>query len=227
MRFDKEKVSIIIPTKNEGEGLRKVITSLKSYANEIIVIDGHSTDNTQDIIKKTNARYVLDHGKGRGDAVRLGIEISKGEVLVFVDGDGSHLVRDIPRLIGPIFENQADLVIGSRRTGGSFDLNMSFDGILRSGGADFLAYLINRKFKTHLSDILYSFRAVRRNAALKLNLVSNDFRIEQEMVIKCLNQNLRLMEIPSQEKARAWGVSKLHTLTGLKFVFSLIRELYF
>lgn len=226
MQTKPQLVSIVISTKNEGQGLAQIIASVKPFARDIIVVDGHSTDDTKAIAKKSDVRYLLDHGVGRGDAVRMGIKAAKGKVVVLFDADGSHEASDIPRLVQPILENQADVVIGSRRTGGSFDLNMNFAGILRSGGADFLAYLVNRKFKTRLSDILYSFRAVRRSTAQELDLTADDFVIEQEMVVKCLKKGFKLLEIPSREKARAWGKSKLNTLTGIKFIIYLLKELF-
>ncbi len=227
MRNARKKISVVIPTKDEGVGLAEIIASVKPYAGEVIVVDGHSKDETAAIAKKAGVVYLLDNKKGRGDAVRLGIARASGEVVVLFDADGSHEAGDIPQFVEPIFENKADLVVGSRRTGGSFDLNMDFAGILRSGGSDFLAYLVNRRFDLKLSDILYSFRAVRKTAALGMHLKADDFAIEQEMVVKCLKKGYRLLEIPSREKARGWGKSKLRTSAGIKFVFHLVRELYF
>jgi len=219
-------VTAVIPTKNEGEGLAQIITSVRPFVDEIIVVDGHSQDETKQITQKLGAHYLLDHGLGRGDAVRLGIGAANGEACVLFDADGSHTATDIPRFIKPILEHRADVVIGSRRTGGSFDLNMNFSGILRSGGADFLTYLVNKRFATGLSDVLYSFRALRTSVGKKMGLTANDFAIEQEVVVKCLKQGYRLLEIPSQEKARAWGKSKLKTITGLRLIVHLLRELY-
>lgn len=221
------KVSIVVPAKDEGQGLEKILKSLKSYTNDLILVDGHSKDNTKSIAKKLKVKYILDNGLGRGDAVRLGIEAAKNNIVLFFDADGSHNAHDIPLFITPIANNKADLVIGSRRTGGSFDLNMSASGILRSGGSDFLAYLVNKRFGTNLSDILYSFRAVRKSIVTKLDLSANGFEIEQEMVVKCLKKGYKLLEIPSRENARAWGKAKLRTITGVKFILHLIKELYF
>ncbi len=227
MKYDKSKVSIIIPARNEGEGIFRILRSVKPYANEIIVVDGHSTDSTKDIVKAFGARYLLDNGRGRGDAVKIGIRRAKGDYLLFFDADGSHTPREIPSLLTPLFKDQADAVIGSRRTGGSFDLNMDFWGIARSGGADFLAYMVNKKFKTQYSDILFSFRSIKKPVARKLNLTSDGFEIEEEFVVKTLKKGYRLMEVPTRENARKWGKSKLHTITGVKFIFYLLRELYF
>ncbi len=227
MRYDKSKVTIVIPTKDEGKGIRRILKSVKPYAREIIVVDGHSKDETKKIAIEENVKFISDNGLGRGDGVRLGIKAAKGEIIVLFDADGSHEAKDIPKFILPILQRKADLVIGSRRTGGSFDLNINFSGIIRSAGSDFLVSLVNYKFKTNLSDILYSFRAIRKSKAERMNLHSDDFCIEQEMVVACLKNGYKIKEIPSREKARGWGESKLHTLTGIKFFLVLLKDLYF
>lgn len=227
MNFDKKKLTIVIPTKDEGDGIEKIIKSVRPYGGEIIVVDGHSKDNTREVAKKLGCRFYLDHGLGRGDGVRVGLARAINEIVLLFDADGSHQVRDIPRFVEPIFNNQADLVIGSRRTGGSFDINVGFSGVIRSAGADFLTAIVNRRFKTNLTDILYSFRAVRKSIVSKLGLESDGFTIEQEMVVKCLKNNFRLLEIPSREMARGWGKSKLKTSAGIKFIFHLLKECYF
>ncbi len=226
MNYDKNKLTIVIPTKNEGEGIERIIKSVKPYTNDIVVIDGHSQDNTKEIVIKLGCRFFLDHGLGRGDGVRIGFARAKGEVVLLFDADGSHEAKDIPRFVEPIFHDKADLVIGSRRTGGSFDINYGFTGVLRSAGADLLAVIVNHRFGTNFTDILYSFRAIRKSIVPKICLKSNDFNIEQEMVVKCLKSKVRIIEIPSQEKARRWGKSKLRTISGVKFIFYLLKECY-
>lgn len=193
----------------------------------MIVVDGNSNDGTKEIATKLGARFFLDHKKGRGDALKIGIQKAKGEVIVFFDADGSHEAKDIPLLVSTLHSEKADLVLASRRTGGSFDVNVNLTGIIRSAGCDLLVSLVNHKFGTKLTDILYSFRAIRTSTARKLKFQSDDFGIEQEMVAKCLKRSCKVVEIPSREKARGWGESKLHTITGVKFLFTLLTELYF
>ncbi|MDO8269391.1 MAG: glycosyltransferase family 2 protein [Candidatus Levybacteria bacterium] len=224
--YDKSKVTAVIPAKDEAEGLAKIILEVKKYAGEIIVVDGHSKDNTKQIVEKLGATYLLDNGKGRGAAVKLGIIKSNNEIIVLVDADGSHEISDIPLLVTPLLKKQADLVISSRRTGGSSDMRMNFDGLLRSAGSDLLVMLTNHKFDSHLTDILYSFRAVNKSKFRSAKLTSNGFSIEQEMVIKFLEKKYKIKEIPSREKARAWGESKLKTIGGIELFLKLIYDLY-
>ncbi len=227
MSYDKNKVTILVPTKDEGEGIEEVIKSLKPYAGEIIIVDGHSDDGTDKIARKLDCRFFLDHGLGKGDGVRLGLTKAKGEVVLIFDGDDSSDIKDIPSLVEPILQNKADLVIGSRRTGGTFDTNPVLTGLVRTAGADLLAALLNHRFGTKFTDILYSFRAIRRSIVLKLDLLANDFTIEQEMVINCLKKNFIVLEIPSREKARRWGQSKLRTISGIKMLLHLLKECFF
>ena len=73
----KNKVTIVVLTKNEGQGIKQIIQSLKPYADDILVVDGHSRDNTKEIVRQEKVRYFLDHGLGRGDGVRIGIQNAK------------------------------------------------------------------------------------------------------------------------------------------------------
>jgi hypothetical protein len=106
-------------------------------------------------------------------------------------------------------------------------MEMNFTGLVRSVGSDLLVMIVNYAFKTKLTDVLYSFRAVKKSVIKDLKLEADDFCIEQEMVVRCLKKKYRILEIPSREKARAWGKSKLQTLTGLKFIYQLLRVIYF
>jgi glycosyltransferase involved in cell wall biosynthesis len=221
----KNKVSIIFPTKNEAEGIEKVILSVKKYVDEIIVVDGHSNDGTKEIAEKQNVKFYLDHELGKGDAVRLGIKKATGDIIVIFDADGSPTAKDIPVLIKALIKSQADMVIASRRTGGSFDFNISLEGIIRTMGSDFMAYLINKRFSTNFSDILYNFRAMKASPIKKLKLAANGFDIEQEMLIAALKNKLKVIEIPSREEKRKWGASKLSTFYGLILLGKLIRQL--
>ncbi len=228
MKFDFSKISIIIACRNEGEGIERIIRSAKPYGAEIIVVDGHSNDGTKEIAQKFGARFFLDNKKGRGDAAKIGIAKATKEIIVFYDADGSHEATDIPSLVEPIIKNEADMVVGSRIMGGCLDAELTtFGGVLRTAGSNFMVYLVNRRFGTKLTDILYSFRALRRDVARKLDLEADNFAIEQDMVIRCLKSGKKIAEIPSREHARGWGQSKLKTSMGVELLFVLIRDLYF
>src|SRR5262249_18782736 len=147
---------------------------------EILVIDGHSTDRTVDIAHRSGVRCELDNRKGKGAAVRRAAELVKGDVIVFIDADGSHVPEDIPKVIDPILKGQADHVTASRLIGGSSELHGGFDEFFRFAGSSFITACINWRFKTRLSDSQNGFRAIRKDVFPKLGLKSNCTTIEQE-----------------------------------------------
>jgi len=221
----KHKVSIIIPTKNESQGLESVLKSVRKYVNEIIVVDGHSKDGAGKISKKMRAKFYLDHGLGKGNAVRTGIKKATGDIIIIFDADGSPNAKDIPRLVKTLISSEADMVITSRRTGGSFDFDINLNGMIRTLGSDFMTFLVNKRFGTNFSDILYNFRAFKSSSLKKINPSANGFDIEQEMLVCALKHRLLVIEIPSREEKRKWGKSKLSTLSGIGLLCKLIAQL--
>jgi glycosyltransferase involved in cell wall biosynthesis len=169
------KVSIIIPTKNEEGNIRNAIESVRNFSDEILVIDGHSQDRTREIVESMGVRLVTDNGLGKGDAVRCAIKESRAEILVFIDADGSHDPRDIPALIALIEKGEADLVIASRRKGGSDELYGDWNKFFREFGSNIITLLINHRFKTAITDSQNGFRAIRKTVADKLNLKENHY----------------------------------------------------
>jgi dolichol-phosphate mannosyltransferase len=219
-------ISVIIPAKDEGEGIKQIIESVRAYADEIIVVDGHSNDNTKEIATQNGAKVILDNNKGKGDAYRVGINAAAGDIIVFIDADGSHEPKDIPKLTQPIAQGKADLVIGSRMLGGSDEFHGNYSNYVRMVGGGLITLIINIRFKTALTDCLNGFRAIKKDVALSLNLNANQFDIEHEMVIKCLKQGYRVCEISSHEYERKWGKSKLPTFRKTHlFLFRLLKEL--
>jgi dolichol-phosphate mannosyltransferase len=140
------KITLIVPAKNEGATIEDVLKSCRPLVDDIMVVDGHSTDNTREIALKMEARVVTDDGKGKGDGVRVGIQEASGDIVVFIDADGSHDPKDIPRLVRPIQEGRADLVIGSRMTGGSDELHGDINRFIRMTGSHIILLLINYRW---------------------------------------------------------------------------------
>lgn len=222
-----ENICVIIPAKNEEETIGKIIDDVKKYTENILVVDGHSNDGTVVEAKKRGINCVFDNGKGKGDALKVGVKNTQAEIIVFMDADGSHETADIPRLVKPIRDGKADLVVGSRILGGSDELHGTFNKFIRNTGTNFLALLINEKWKTKLSDIENGFRAIRRDVFNSIKLQSKDFTIEQEMVIRCLKNKFRVEEIASHEYERKSGYSKLRTIQGFKFLVHFFKEYFF
>jgi glycosyltransferase involved in cell wall biosynthesis len=201
------KTTVVISAKNEERTIGKIIEKSKKYADEILVVDGHSRDNTRKISEGLGARVVLDNRKGKGDAIRVGIREAKGDILVFIDADGSHDPDDMARMIQPLQEDKADLVVGSRGMGGSDELHGDVEKLLRMIGSDIILIGINKRWKVSLTDSQNGFRAIKTAVARQLDLRENITTIEQEMTMKALKKGFRISEVPSHEYHREFGTS--------------------
>ena len=221
-------VSVVIPARNEAPSVGGVITRCRPHAGEIVVVDGHSTDATRAIAEGLGARVVLDGGRGKGDAIRVGIREAKGDVIVFIDADGSHDPDDIPRLVAPIAAGRADMVIGSRMRGGSDELHGEVLKFLRMVGSDIITLGINYRFGAGLTDTQNGFRAIRTEPARALHLEEEITTIEQEMVIKALAAGLRVAEVAAHEHERAHGHSRIVLRqVWFRYVYSWAKYLAF
>jgi dolichol-phosphate mannosyltransferase len=203
------RVSVVIPTKNEEGLIGQIVDSVRPYADEVLVIDGHSSDGTRDIAAARGARVELDGGKGKGEALRRSMASATGDNVVFIDADGSHDPRDIPALVAPIKAGAADMVIGSRGKGGSDELHGTLEQFIRYIGSQLIMLAINYRWNVRLTDSQNGFRAVRRDVGLKLGLKANLTTIEQEMLMRALKLGYRVDEIPTHEYERKWGTSKV------------------
>lgn len=203
------KVTVVIPAKNEGQTISEVIEGVRSYADEILVVDGHSTDDTRKIALEVGARVELDHGRGKGDGIRTAIEKAKGDVLVFIDADGSHVPSDIPTLLAPILRDEADLVVGSRGRGGSDEAYGTVTDFVRNTGGHIILLAINYRYGVRLTDSQNGFRSIRAEVARRLDLREDLTTIEQEMLMKCLKLGYRVAEVPSHEYKRKHGHSRI------------------
>jgi dolichol-phosphate mannosyltransferase len=221
------QVSVVIPTRDEEGLIGTIIDEVRPYADEVLVVDGHSRDRTRDIASARGARVVLDRGKGKGDAVRLAFEVAAGDIVVFIDADGSHEPKDIPALVAPIAAGQSDMVIGSRGKGGSDELHGTLGQLIRYIGSQLIMLGINYRWNVRLTDSQNGFRAVRRDVGTRLGLTSNLTTIEQEMLMKALKRGFRVSEIPSHEYERKWGTSKVVVWKlWFAYVWSFLKNIF-
>jgi dolichol-phosphate mannosyltransferase len=203
------RVTVVVPAKDEEGLIGEIVDSVKPYADEVLVVDGRSKDRTRAIAVDHGARVIQDHGRGKGEALRIALEQATHEIVVFIDADGSHDPRDIPRLVAPIQAGQFDLVIGSRGKGGSDELHGTIEQFIRYLGSQVITLAINYRWNVRLTDSQNGYRAIRRDVGMKLGLTSDLTTIEQEMLMKALKQGYRVSEVPSHEYERRWGTSKV------------------
>jgi dolichol-phosphate mannosyltransferase len=224
-----KNLSIVVSSKKECENLKTILPILKERSNDVIVVDGHSNDGTKEICLLNQVNFVLDNGLGKGDAQRVGALIAKYDYIIFYDADGSHDPKDIENLYEDIASEKFELIVCSRKKGGSFDLtaNTTVMGFIRSTGCDFLTLLFNKLFKTEFSDILYSLKSIKKENFNNLGTKENGFGIEIDILVKSVKKKYRIKEIPSRENARVHGESKLSTPFGAYFIYQIFREWLF
>jgi dolichol-phosphate mannosyltransferase len=218
-------VTIVVPAKNEEATLARVLAELRADYDDILVVDGHSTDRTVEIATAAGTRVISDNGLGKGDAVRCAIAHLSRDITVFFDADGSHVSADIAHVLAPLLSGEADLVIASRMRGGSDELFSSPSEALRLMGSTVITQFINTRFRVRLTDYQNGFRAIRTDVLRSLGLRSNITTVEQEMAMLALKRGLRVTEIPSHEFARQGGVSKINVLrVWHKYVWQMFRD---
>jgi len=217
----------VIPTRNEEGNIADIIRSTKPFVDDIYVVDGHSNDRTREIAAAEGAKILLDNGKGKGDGIRTAINKIDADILVFIDADGSHDPQDIPKMVAPIKEGRADMVVGSRGRGGSDELHGDIQKLLRMIGSDIILIAINYRWKCHLTDSQNGFRAVRTKAARDLNLKENITTIEQEMTMKFLKKGYKIDEIPAHEYSRKHGQSSIRLgKVWFRYIWSTVKNLF-
>lgn len=220
------KVSLIIPTKNEAGAVGRVIIKVpKKLVNEIIVVDGHSIDNTaievKDALRPGIDKFLVQRDEGFGRAVLEGFDIAGGDVVIIMNGDGSHDPKDIPTLIKNVREGQ-EYVLASRYAPGG---RSEDDTIITYIGNKFFTWLTNVVHGTHVFDSLYFFTAITRSGLDKLQLSSPGFELCVEMLIKAHRAGLKFAEVPVVERARFAGRTKVNAfLVGLKILKMIVWD---
>ncbi len=220
------KLSVAVIARNEEETIEEVVRAVMPLADETLLIDGHSTDRTRELAGALGAKVFLDEGYGKGDGIRKAIEVAAGDVLVFIDADCSHDPEEIPALAAPVLAGEADLVVGSRWTGGSDELFGDIGKFIRSTGSSIITLSINYRWHVKLTDSQNGFRAISTRAARSIMLEEDIFTIEQEMIMKCLKQGFRVSEVPTHEYRRKSGDSQIVVWkVWHRYVWCLIKNL--
>lgn len=220
------KVSLIIPTKDESGAIGSVLKQLpKNIVNEVIVIDGHSTDDTKEVAKAQlrsgKDKFILQKKKGFGSALLQAFKIAKGDVIVIMNADGSHNPKDIPALLKKIGQGY-EYAMASRyiKEGRSDD-----DTIIRFIGNKILTFITNLLHGVNVTDSLFFYVAVTRSGLNKLQLSCPGFEFCMEMLIKAHKAGLKFVEVPVIERQRFAGKSKVNALSaGWKILMVIFTE---
>ena len=216
-------VSIVIPAKNEARNLPHVFPTIPPWVDEIVLVDGHSTDDTVAVARQLcpEVKIVEQRGHGKGNALRAGFEVCKGEIIVTLDADGSANGAELARFMGALVTG-ADYAKGSRFAsgGGSDDITGT-----RRWGNWVLITLVNRLFGTRYTDLCYGYNAFWARHLPALRLDCDGFEVETVMNIRAAKAGLWIQEIPSHEQSRIHGESNLHVIRdGWRIAKVIIRE---
>jgi len=228
-----QKISIVIPCRNEEEGIAKVINDVPKdrlkkmgYETEIIIVDSASTDRTAEICRDLGVR-VIDGKAGKGNAIRAGFDALSDDTdyVVMLDGDNTYKSQEMPRLIQLLDDDFCDAVIGTRLGGKMKKGALKFQNRIANW---FFTFLARQFYQANITDVLSGYFAWKKEAidVLKCHLESEGYAIEMEMVAKMVKLGLEVYSVPITYDVRD-GETKLSSFKdGVKILAAFVKYLF-
>ncbi|MDD5173431.1 MAG: glycosyltransferase family 2 protein [Candidatus Omnitrophica bacterium] len=225
-------LSVVMPVYNEKETILKIIDKVLKLdiVKELIVVDDYSTDGTRELLKsaKLDARVrLLFHGRnmGKGAALRTGFKNITGDVAVIQDADLEYDPHEFIEMLKPITEGVADVVYGSRLSGGK---PMRVHLFWYRAGNRFLTFLTNLFYNSTLSDMETCYKMFKKSVIDGISIRSNDFSVEPELTAKILkNKRLRVYEVPISYYGRSKAEGKkINWRHGVGALWTLLKYLF-
>ena len=222
------KVSFVVPAYNEAATIRDVLDRVDALPLEkqVIVVDDGSSDGTAEIVEdwrreRPGVVFLRQANRGKGAAIRAAIPHVEGEIAVIQDADMEYDPADVPTLLEPIDRGAADVVFGSRLSGGRPQRAYLFWHLV---GNRVLSLMTNVLFNTTISDMETGYKAIRADVLRSLDLREDRFGFEPEVTAKVCRRKLRIYEVPIAYYGRTYAEGKKITWRdGVKAAWVLLR----
>ena len=218
-----DMVSVVIPTLNEAGNIREALYTIHeqlTYPNEIIVVDGNSTDGTIRIVKDIDfCKLIIEPRRGYGLALRKGMAQAKGDIIVMVDGDGTYEFKHINRLLQHLTDTDADLCMATRM----YDPNKAM-GFMNFVGNKIITTCFDFLYQQFLSDTQSGFRAISHSAIEKVEFKETDMSFATEMLVQFAKKGFKMVEVKSVYKQRKYGKTKLRKFkSGIEIFTAMLK----
>lgn len=201
------RVSVVIPTLNEAANLPHVMSRIPDWVHEVLIVDGHSSDDTVAVARALwpSVRIILQDGRGKGNALACGFGAAVGDIIVMLDADGSTDPAEIPQFVQPLLDG-ADFAKGSRCIDGAGSADLS---PLRGAGNRILTGLFNMFYRTRYSDLCYGYNAFWSPCLQDMRVDCDGFEVETLIHVRIARAGRSVCEVPSMEHERLNGESNL------------------
>ena len=217
-------VSVVIPALNEAANLPHVLARIPDFVDEVVLVDGHSIDDTVHVARKVrpDILVVAQDRRGKGNALACGFAIAAGDIIVMLDADGSTDPAEIPQFVSVLLAG-SDFAKGSRFTDGGHSHDIS---PIRAAGNRALGATVNLLYRTDFTDLCYGYNAFWRHCLPYMGVASCDgFEVEALITVRLARSGLVITEVPSVEHARLHGESKLRVMRdGSRVLRTILTE---
>jgi glycosyltransferase involved in cell wall biosynthesis len=217
------RVSFIVPTLNEAKNLPWLLPRIPSWAHEVIIVDGRSTDDTVAVARRLRegVKFVMEPRRGKGAALQAGFRAATGDIIVMLDADGSMVPEEAIVFVSALMAG-ADLVKGSRFLQGAGTDDMSMFRMLGNWG---LTLIVRLLYGGVFSDLCYGYLAFWTKHLSALNCDCDGFEVETLINVRALKNHLNIVEVASFEAPRISGVSNLRAIPdGWRVLKTILRE---